>query len=153
MHFTQQRLKTRLGFGLMPVQCFCLTLSSYKVAFSNVCSPFHLLCCPGKISEGPHCNWDSPAQLVDPKGVSFYYQKSYPILCGQLPASAWEHTLAHLCIITLACTLTTAINAYTQVSKLPMWSYQSLQIFTSGLESISICFTWKDGSKVDISAS
>ena len=115
MHFTQQRLKTRLGFGLMPVQCFCLTPHTYKVAFSNVSSQFHLLCCPEKIKEGPHCNWDSPAQLVDPKGISFHYQKSYPILCGQLPASAWEHTLAHLYIITLACMLTTAINVYTGI--------------------------------------
>lgn len=112
MHFTQQRLKTRLGLGLMPVQRFCLTPRTCNVAFSNISSQLPLLCCPGKTREGPHCNWDSPAPLVDPKGVSFYYQKSYPILCGQLPASAWEHTLAPFYIVTLSCMLTTAINVY-----------------------------------------
>lgn len=86
MHFTQQRLKTGLGFVLMPVQCFSLTPTTYKVACNNVFPQFHLLCCSGKIRESSHCNRDPPAQIVDPKGESFNCKKSYPILCGKLPA-------------------------------------------------------------------
>lgn len=42
--------------------------------------------------ESSHCNWDSAAQLVDPKGDNFNCKNP---ICGKLPALAWEHTLAY----------------------------------------------------------